>query len=161
MLNLAELGRGGGEGSEGRARGEGSEKGERDAKTNLSYNALDRNIAQGRGDQTAIIWEGNEPTDSATLTYQELKDLVCQIANYLKSVGVKKGDRVNIYMPMLPELPATMLACTRIGAIHSVVFAGFSANSLSDRILDNQSTVLITTSGVLRGKKQLATSMTT
>lgn len=122
-------------------------------KTNLSYNALDRNIKQGRGDQVAIIWEGNEPTDSSTLTYQELKDLVCQISNYLKSVGVKRGDRVNIYMPMLPELPATMLACTRIGAIHSVVFAGFSANSLSDRILDNKSEVLVTASGVLRGKK--------
>merc|ERR1711907_673906 len=119
-------------------------------KTNMSYNALDRNIKQGRGDQVAIIWEGNEPTDSSTLTYQDLKDLVCQISNYLKSVGVKRGDRVNIYMP---ELPATMLACTRIGAIHSVVFAGFSANSLSDRILDNKSEVLVTASGVLRGKK--------
>merc|ERR1711907_203019 len=119
-------------------------------KTNMSYNALDRNIKQGRGDQVAIIWEGNEPTDSSTLTYQDLKDLVCQISNYLKSVGVKRGDRVNIYMG---ELPATMLACTRIGAIHSVVFAGFSANSLSDRILDNKSEVLVTASGVLRGKK--------
>lgn len=122
-------------------------------KTNLSYNALDRNIAMGLGDNTAIIWEGNEPSDSAKRTYSELKDLVCQIANSLKAAGVKKGDTVNIYMPMLPELPATMLACTRIGAIHSVVFAGFSANSLSDRILDSKCTVLVTTSGVLRGKK--------
>ena len=84
---------------------------------------------------------------------QELKDLVCQIANHLKAIGVKKGDRVNLYMPMVAELPATMLACTRIGAIHSVVFAGFSAESLSDRIIDSKADVLVTTSAVLRGKK--------
>ena len=123
------------------------------AKTNVSYNALDRNVARGKGDDTAIIWEGNNPEHFKKVTYSELLGLVCQIANYLKSVGVKKGDRVNIYMPMVPELPATMLACTRIGAIHSVVFAGFSADSLSDRIINSTSEVLITTSAVLRGTK--------
>lgn len=88
--------------------------------TNIAFNALDRQIAAGRGNQKALIWEGNEPGLDYTLTYQELLEKVCQLANYLRSVGVGKGDFVAIYMPMLAELPIAMLACARIGAVHSV-----------------------------------------
>ena len=124
-------------------------------RTNICYNALDRNIQNGLGDSTALLWEGNDPAESSSMTYAELLALVNQIANYLKSIGVKKGDRVALYMPMLAELPAAMLACARIGAIHSVIFAGFSASSLADRLIDAGSTVVLTCSGVMRGKKSI------
>ena len=94
-------------------------------KLNVSANCLDRHVANGLGDRVAYYWEG-EPGDSRTITYRELLDEICRMANALRSLGVKKGDRVAIYMPMIPELPVAMLACTRIGAPHSVVFGGFS-----------------------------------
>ena len=125
------------------------------AQTNLSVNCLDRWVEQGKGDRVAIIWEGNEPTESRKITYKELLDETCKFANVLKSKGVKKGDRVSIYMPMTPELPIAMLACARIGAVHSVVFGGFSAESLRDRILDSECTTLITTDGGFRGAKRI------
>ena len=99
------------------------------AETNMSYNCLDRQVKAGNGDRTAIIWEGNDPTVSKNYTYKELLDEVCKFANVLKDKGVKKGDRVSIYMPMITELAVTMLACTRIGAVHSIVFGGFSSRS--------------------------------
>ena len=122
------------------------------AKTNVAYNALDRHLEK-RGDQLAIIWEGNEPGEDARLTYRELHTEVCKFANVLRSKGVKKGDRVSIYMPMVKELAVAMLACARIGAIHSVVFGGFSPDSLADRIVDSTCEVVITTDGVFRGAK--------
>jgi len=122
------------------------------AKTNITYNCLDRHL-DTRGDQVAIIWEGNEPGEEAKLTYRQLHAEVCKFANVLKKFGVKKGDRVSIYMPMIKELPIAMLACARIGAIHSIVFGGFSPDSLADRIVDSKGTVLITTDGVFRGAK--------
>ena len=121
-------------------------------KTNITYNCLDRHLAT-RGDQTAIIWEGNEPGEDAKLTYRQLHEQVCKFANVLKSRGVKKGDRVSIYMPMVKELAVAMLACARIGAIHSIVFGGFSPDSLADRIVDSSCRVLVTTDGVYRGSK--------
>ncbi len=121
-------------------------------KTNITYNALDRHLEK-RGNQVAIIWEGNEPGEDARLTYRELHAEVCKFANVLKSKGVKKGDRVSIYMPMVKELAVAMLACARIGAIHSIVFGGFSPDSLADRIVDSTCEVLITTDGVFRGAK--------
>jgi len=125
------------------------------AETNLSVNCLDRWVKAGKGDRIAIIWEGNEPTETKNYTYKQLLDEVCKFANVLKTKGVKKGDRVSIYMPMIPELPIAMLACTRIGAIHSVVFGGFSAESLRDRTLDSGCTFLITTDGGFRGNKRI------
>jgi acetyl-CoA synthetase len=122
------------------------------AKTNISYNCLDRHLEK-RADQTAIIWEGNEPGEGAKLTYRELHAEVCKLANVLKKFGVKKGDRVSIYMPMVKELPIAMLACARIGAVHSVVFGGFSPDSLADRIVDSGCQTVITTDGVMRGAK--------
>ena len=101
----------------------------------MSYNCLDRHVAAGRGDKVAFHWEG-EPGDQRTITYAELLDEVQRFANALKSLGVRRGDRVNIYLPMIPEAVAAMLACTRIGAPHSVVFGGFSAEALRDRITD-------------------------
>ncbi|TWT43743.1 Acetyl-coenzyme A ligase [Phycisphaerae bacterium RAS1] len=121
-------------------------------KTNICYNALDRHLAT-RGEQTAIIWEGNEPGEQGRVSYRELHQQVCKFARVLKSHGVKKGDRVSIYMPMTPELPVAMLACARIGAIHSVVFGGFSAESLADRIVDSGCRTLVTADGVMRGTK--------
>ncbi|GAB4254161.1 MULTISPECIES: acetate--CoA ligase [Deferrisoma] len=121
-------------------------------KLNVAYNCVDRHLEK-RGDQVAIIWEGNEPTEDRKITYRELHDQVCRFANVLKSKGVKKGDRVSIYLPMIPELAIAMLACARIGAIHSVVFGGFSADALKDRILDADSHVLITCDGFYRGQK--------
>ncbi|HEB61263.1 MAG TPA: acetate--CoA ligase, partial [Phycisphaeraceae bacterium] len=123
-------------------------------KTNITYNCLDRHL-ETRGDQVAIIWEGNEPGEDAQITYRELHEQVCKFANVLKAHGVKKGDRVSIYLPMIPELAVAMLACARIGAIHSIVFAGFSADSLADRIVDSTCTVLITADGTFRGKKPI------
>jgi len=118
-------------------------------KTNISYNCLDRHIAGGLRNKAALIWEG-EPGDKRTLTYWDLYRQVCKFANVLKSLGVEKGDRVAIYMPMVPELAIAMLACVRIGAVHSVVFGGFSAESLADRINDAQAKILITADGGYR-----------
>ncbi len=123
-------------------------------KTNVAYNCLDRHLEK-RGDQTAIIWEGNEPGEDRTLTYRELYDDVCKFANVLKAQGVKKGDRITIYMPMVPELAIAMLACVRIGAVHSIVFGGFSADSIRNRVIDSKSTVIVTTDGLHRGAKQI------
>jgi acetyl-CoA synthetase len=113
---------------------------------NVSYNCLDRHVAAGRGDKVAFHWEG-EPGDARTITYGQLLDEVCRFANVLRGLGVERGDRVAVYMPMIPELPVAMLACTRIGAVHSVVFGGFSSDALRDRILDAQARVVITADG--------------
>lgn len=113
---------------------------------NVSYNCLDRHVEAGRGDRTALIWEG-EPGDARTFTYAELHREVSRFANVLRSLGIKKGDRVTIYLPMIPEAAIAMLACTRIGAIHSVVFGGFSPDSLADRNNDAESKLLITADG--------------
>ena len=121
-------------------------------KLNVSVNCIDRHLAS-RGDQTAIIWEGDDPSVDKKITYNELHRQVCKLANVLKSRGVKKGDRVCIYMPMIPEAAYAMLACTRIGAIHSVVFGGFSPEALKDRILDSDCRVVITADEGLRGSK--------
>ena len=118
-------------------------------KLNVSVNCLDRHVANGLGDRVAYFWEG-EPGDTRTITYQELLDEVCRFTNALRGLGVKKGDRVAIYMPMIPELPVAMLACTRIGAPHSVVFGGFSADALAGRIDDASCTVVITADGGYR-----------
>ncbi|MBL0308519.1 MAG: acetate--CoA ligase [Bacteroidetes bacterium] len=125
------------------------------AELNLSENCLDRHLTS-RGNQTAIIWEPNDPNEPyRTLTYKQLHIEVCRFANVLKNLKVNKGDRVCIYMPMIPEAAVAMLACARIGAIHSVVFAGFSANSLIDRINDSQCSLVITADAVFRGEKKI------
>jgi acetyl-CoA synthetase len=116
---------------------------------NVSYNCLDRHLSGWRKNKAAIIWEG-EPGDTRTLTYQQLHSEVCKFANVLKSLGIQKGDRVAIYMPMIPELPVAMLACARIGAIHSVIFGGFSAEALKDRINDAQARAVVTADGGFR-----------
>lgn len=121
---------------------------------NITSNCLDRHL-ETRGDQTAILWEGNEPGENKSLSYRELHREVCKFANVLKSHGVKKGDRVSIYMPMVVELSIAMLACARIGAVHSIVFGGFSPTALADRIVDSSCTVLITTDGGFRGAKSV------
>ena len=121
-------------------------------RTNISYNCLDRHLTSD-GNRTALIWEGNEPDESKKITYRELHTEVCKFANVLKAKGVKKGDRVAIYMPMIPEIVIAVLACARIGAVHSVVFGGFSADSLADRILDSKCETLVTADGCFRGKK--------
>ena len=121
-------------------------------KLNASYNCIDRHLEQ-RGDQVAIIWEGDNPAEDAKITYNQLHDEVCRLANVLKQRGVKKGDRVCIYMPMIPQAPYAMLACARIGAVHSVVFGGFSPTALKDRILDSDCQVLITADQGFRGGK--------
>ncbi len=121
---------------------------------NVSVNCIDRHLPH-RAEQTAIIWEGDEPDDDARITYQELYQSVCQLANGLRSRGVKKGDRVCIYMPMIPEAAYAMLACARIGAIHSVVFGGFSPQSLKDRILDSDCQTVITADEGTRGGKAI------
>ena len=123
-----------------------------DGVTNVSYNCIDRHLKK-RGNQTAIIWEGDNPYDDKKITYNELYDHVCRLANVLKKHGVKKGDRVTIYMPMIPEAAYAMLACARIGAIHSVVFGGFSPDALAGRIVDCESTFVITADEGLRGGK--------
>ncbi|MFJ3374664.1 acetate--CoA ligase [Pseudomonas sp. NPDC086112] len=119
---------------------------------NVSYNCIDRHLEK-RGDQIAIIWEGDDPAESAQITYKKLHHNVCRLANVLKSRGVKKGERVCIYMPMIPEAAYAMLACARIGAIHSVVFGGFSPDSLRDRILDADCRTVITADEGVRGGK--------
>jgi acetyl-CoA synthetase len=127
-----------------------------DGKTNITYNALDRHLEKN-GDRTALIFEGNEPGDTHPLSYKQLHEQVCKFGNVLKSKGVKKGDRVALYMPMINELVIATLACARIGAVHSVVFGGFSADSLADRILDSECETLITADGCFRGTKLIPT----
>jgi acetyl-CoA synthetase len=123
-----------------------------DGELNLSVNCLDRHLA-GRGDKTAIVWEGDHPDESRRITYRELHRDVCRFANALRNLGVNRGDRVTIYLPMIPEAAVAMLACARIGAVHSVVFGGFSPDSLAGRIADCQSAVVITADEGLRGGK--------
>ena len=118
-------------------------------KLNITESCLDRHIKEGRRNKAALIWEG-EPGDKRTLTYFELYRDVNKFANALKSLGIKKGDRVAIYLPMIPELVIAMLACARIGAVHSVIFGGFSPESLRDRINDAQASMLITADGAYR-----------
>ncbi len=122
------------------------------AQLNVSYNCIDRHLPE-RAEQTALLWEGDDPAESQHITYRELKDSVCRLANALKARGVGKGDRVCLYMPMIPEAAYAMLACTRIGAIHSVVFGGFSPDALKDRILDSDCQTLITADEGVRGGK--------
>lgn len=124
------------------------------AKLNVSYNCLDRHL-EDRADQTAIIWESDDPDVDEKISYRDLHERVCRFANAMKERGVKKGDRVSIYMPMIPEATVAMLACTRIGAVHSVVFGGFSPEALKDRILDSDCHVVITADEGPRGGKQV------
>ncbi|OEO27013.1 acetate--CoA ligase [Pseudomonas sp. J237] len=123
-------------------------------KLNVSYNCIDRHLQQ-RGEQIAFIWEGDDPSESAHITYNKLHHHVCRLANVLKERGVEKGDRVCIYMPMIPEAAYAMLACTRIGAVHSVVFGGFSPDALRDRILDCDCKMVITADEGVRGGKYI------
>jgi acetyl-CoA synthetase len=125
-----------------------------DGTLNASYNCVDRHLAK-RGDQTALIWEGDDPKDSRKITYKELHADLCKFANVLKARGVKKGDRVTIYMPMIPEAVVSILACARIGAIHSVIFGGFSPDSIAGRIEDCKSTVVVTADEGLRGGRKV------
>ncbi|KAL4449020.1 hypothetical protein ABPG77_007737 [Micractinium sp. CCAP 211/92] len=125
------------------------------AETSMCYNCLDLHVQAGNGDRTCFIWEGNDPGQERTVTYKEMLDMTCQIGSYLRSQGVDKGDQVAIYMPMIPELPATMLACSRIGAVFSVIFAGFSAESLAGRLAGPYPKVLVTCSAVRRGAKPI------
>ncbi len=125
-----------------------------DGTLNVSYNCLDRHL-ESRGDSTAIIWEGDDPNDDKTLTYRELHAEVCKFANVLKAQGIKKGDRVTLYMPMIVEAAVAMLACTRIGAIHSIVFGGFSPDALAGRIQDCQSNCVITADEGIRGGRAI------
>lgn len=124
-------------------------------KINVSYNCLDRHLNTWRKNKAAIIWEGEPAGESRVLTYQDLHREVCRFANVLKKKGIKKGDRVCIYLPMVPELPIAMLACARIGAIHSIVFGGFSAESLADRINDSECKMLVTSDGSYRRGKPI------
>jgi acetyl-CoA synthetase len=126
-----------------------------DGELNVTVNCLDRHVRNGRANKVALIWQGEPEHEVAKLTYQELLEQVCRFANVLKSLGVRKGDRVSIYLPMIPELPIAMLACARIGAIHSVVFGGFSAEALAGRINDSTCKLLITADQGLRGGKQI------
>jgi acetyl-CoA synthetase len=131
-----------------------------DGTLNVAYNCVDRHLAK-RGDQTAIIWEGDDPKTDKKLTYKQLHAEVCRFANVLKARGVKKGDRVTIYMPMIPEAAISMLACTRIGAVHSVVFGGFSPDSLAGRIEDCKSTVIVTADEGVRGGRKIPLKVNT
>ena len=125
-----------------------------DGKTNAAYNCIDRHLEK-RGDQTAIIWEGDDPKDDKKITYKQLHAEVCRFANVLKARGVKKGDRVTIYLPMILEAAYAMLACARIGAVHSVVFGGFSPDSLAGRIDDCKSDVVVTADEGVRGGRKI------
>ncbi|MBM3488443.1 MAG: acetate--CoA ligase [Alphaproteobacteria bacterium] len=125
-----------------------------DGTLNASANCLDRHLS-ARGNQTAIIWEGDDPTQSKTITYAELHREVCKFTNVLKALGARKGDRITIYMPMIPEAAVAMLACARIGAIHSVVFGGFSPDSLAGRIQDCDSTIIVTADEGVRGGRKI------
>ena len=131
-----------------------------DGTLNVSYNCIDRHLPHKAND-TAIIFEGDEPTVDSKVTYQELKDEVCKLANGLKDIGVKKGDRVTIYMPMVPSCIYAMLACARIGAVHSVVFGGFSADHLAGRIQGCKSEYIITADQGVRGAKAIPLKGTT
>lgn len=132
----------------------------RGARLNASYNCLDRHLKGHRKDKVALIWQGEPFEESKTYTYEELYNEVCRFANVLKRLGVRKGDRVSIYLPMIPELPIAMLACARIGAVHSVVFGGFSAESLRDRILDAGARILVTSNCGYRAGKILESKRT-
>lgn len=125
-----------------------------DGSLNVSANCLDRHLAK-RGDQTAILFEGDDPSVSKAITYRQLHEQVCKFANVLKALGVKKGDRVTLYLPMIPELAVAMLACTRIGAIHSIVFGGFSPDSIANRVQDCDSSILVTADEGLRGGRKV------
>src|SRR3984957_10324795 len=125
-----------------------------DGVTSVAHNCIDRHLAK-RGDQVAIIWEGDDPKDDKKITFRQLHAEVCRFANVLKARGVKKGDRVTIYLPMIVEAAYAMLACSRIGAIHSVVFGGFSPDSLAGRIEDCKSTVLVTADEGIRGGRKI------
>ncbi|HAS88583.1 MAG TPA: acetyl-coenzyme A synthetase, partial [Desulfovibrio sp.] len=122
---------------------------------NAAENCLDRHLENGRRNKAALIWQGEPEEEVRVFTYHMLHRKVCRFANVLKKMGVSKGDRVAIYLPMVPELVISMLACARIGAVHSVIFAGFSAVSLQSRIIDSNATILITADGVLRGGKTI------
>jgi acetyl-CoA synthetase len=126
-----------------------------DGTTNMAYNCLDKHVEQGRGDQLALIWQGDPLDESKTYTFKELKSEVSKAANVLKNLGLKKGDSVTIYLPMIPELAILMLATARIGAVHSIVFGGFTADSLKDRIMDCESKILITADGYFRNGKNI------
>lgn len=123
-----------------------------DGTLNVSVNCIDRHL-ETRGDELAIVWEGDDPAEYRTLTYRQLHNAVCRAGAGLRALGVQKGDRVTIYLPMVPEAAIAMLACARIGAIHSVVFAGFSPEALAGRIQDCDSKVVITADGGMRGGK--------
>jgi acetyl-CoA synthetase len=125
-----------------------------DGELNVSANCLDRHLATKR-DATAIIWEGDDPSASRHITFGELHEQVCRLANVMKGLGVRRGDRVTLYLPMIPEAAVAMLACTRIGAIHSIVFGGFSPESLASRIVDCGSKLVITADEGLRGAKKV------
>jgi len=125
-----------------------------DGELNVCYNCVDRHL-DDRGDETAIIWEGDDPARDETISYRQLHERVCRFANVLKSLGVSKGDRVTIYMPMIPDAAVSMLACARIGAVHSVVFGGFSPDALAGRIVDCDSSVVITADEGLRGGRKV------
>src|SRR5690242_2955100 len=131
-----------------------------DGTLNVSANCIDRHLPK-RAKQTAIIWEGDDPKDSRHITYEELHREVCRFANVLKAHNVKRGDRVTIYLPMIPEAAYAMLACARIGAVHSVVFAGFSPDSLAGRILDCESTIVLTADEGMRGGKPIPLKVNT
>ena len=122
-----------------------------DGTLNVCYNCVDRHLAS-KGDDVAIIWEGDDPDRDLKITYSELHERVCKFANALKALGAKKGDRITIYMPMIPEATVSMLACARIGAIHSVVFGGFSPDALAGRIHDCESNIVITADEGVRGR---------
>ena len=124
-----------------------------DGTTNVTYNCVDR-FAKKTPDKTAIIWEGDDPSKVKTISYRELQNNVCKIANVLKKIGVKKGDRVTIYLTMIPELAYVMLACARIGAIHSIIFGGFSSDSIAGRIKDCNSEYVVTADEGIRGGKK-------
>jgi len=121
-------------------------------KLNVSYNCLDKNL-KTRANKIAIQFEGNEPGDDRAITYKQLHEAVCKFANVLKSQGIRKGDRVTLFLPMIPELAISMLACTRIGAIHTIVFGGFSSDALRDRIQDSEAKLIVTCDGTFRGAK--------
>ena len=125
-----------------------------DGTTNVAYNCIDRHLST-RGDQVAIIWEGDDPAESKKITYRQLHDEVCRMANVMRNRGVGKGDRVTIYLPMIPEAAYAMLACARLGAIHSVVFGGFSPDSLASRIADAKSAFVVTADEGLRGGRKV------
>ena len=125
-----------------------------DGTLNVCYNCVDRHL-ESRGDQVAILWEGDEPDQDKAITYRELHRQVCRFANGLKAAGARKGDRITIYMPMIPEAAVAMLACARIGAIHSVVFGGFSPEALAGRIRDADSNMVITADEGVRGGKRV------